>query len=46
VIEFVFALSKADYSATALTDEQLAAVDFDGNGRVDFVDVIDLVFQV
>jgi hypothetical protein len=46
VIEFVFALSKADYSATALTDEQLAAVDFDGNGRVDFVDVIELVFQV
>jgi PKD repeat protein len=46
VIEFVFALQRGDYSSTALSSAQIAALDLDSNGRVTFVDVIALVFEI
>jgi hypothetical protein len=46
VIEFAFALQRADYSRSARTSAQIAALDHSGDGRVSFVDVIDLVFEL
>jgi hypothetical protein len=42
----VFALQRGDYSTGALSTEQLTALDFDGSDRIDFVDVIELVFRL
>jgi hypothetical protein len=44
VIEFVFALD--NIAGASLTAAELAALDQDDSGQINFVDVIDLVFQL
>jgi hypothetical protein len=44
VIEFVFSQQRGNYGA--LSGQQVDALDLDENGRVTFVDVIDLVFEL
>jgi hypothetical protein len=44
VIELVFALDAIQ--STNLTPSQRTALDFDTDGKVDFVDVIELVFRL
>lgn len=46
VVEFVFAIQRADYGASGVSDAQVEALDYEDDGRVTFVDAIDLVFEL